>query len=150
MYITALCNPRLCSCFTAFKFQQWTSSLTQDGNTFSKYRSSGRRGSRCGSSTSSTRCRCGGADRNRQVLAFVTTIVGAQQLEFSRRSWVGVLVKERQVQHSLNRKKNRFDHCGLRKFINMNNCHTKDFQHKNYPIYSAWRREKRERSSRCY
>ena len=30
---------------------------------------------------------------------------------------------------------NRFDHCGSRKIFNMNNCHTKDFQHENYPIY---------------
>ena len=43
----------------------FTSSLTQDGNTFSKYRSSEPRGSRYGSSTLSTQCE--GVDRNRQV-----------------------------------------------------------------------------------
>ena len=31
------------------------------------------------------------------VLTFVTAMEGPQQLEFPRRSWIGMLVKERQV-----------------------------------------------------
>ena len=64
---------------------------------------------------------------------------GPQQLEFSQRSLVDVLVKERQVQQGQNcpKKKIFFDCRSSRKFFNMNNCHAKDFQHKNFPIYGT-------------
>lgn len=63
---------------------------------------------------------------------------GPQQLEFSQRSLVDVLVKERQVQQGQNCPKKDFLRLPqFAKFFNMNNCHAKDFQHENFPIYGT-------------
>ena len=121
-------------------FQLWTSSLTQDWNTFSKHCSSEPRSSRCGSSTYFEHSVGRTTDQNRQVLTFVTAGHGG-----STAAWVFPKKLCRRVSKRMastaksdsSPPKIRFNHCGLWKFFNTNNCHAKDFQHENFPIYGT-------------
>jgi len=79
-------------------------------------------------------------DQNRQVLTLITAGCGGSAAARVFPKKLGRRVSERTAstaRSELSKKKIFFDCRSSRKFFNMNNCHAKDFQHKNFPIYGT-------------